>query len=382
MDFESTVTRIYEAAADPGLWPLILHDLGDLVDAAGGIILTRRADAWTGWRCSDLLNSRTTDAWMAPGGGAARTQATARLIAFDRAGFVAENEGFSEKEWLEDSVMSEWCGPLGLHHCAATVIPVPTGDLVLVQLNRRAGKPPFDPADIARLDAFRPHLARAGLLAARWRLERLRAAAQALAIIGLPAAVLDAGGRVLAANELIEAMRPHIAWLPKDRIALIDPAADGMLRRAFAGVTYPATASARSFPSKGAAGDPAVVHLIPISGEARELFGGGLSLLTVTPVATPAAPDAALIQGLFDLTPAEARVARAVTQQKTVDEIASEFDVSKETVRTQIKSLLAKTGCARQLDLAMLLAQTTRGQPQRRQTRPAENSRADFNAGR
>jgi DNA-binding CsgD family transcriptional regulator len=380
MDFESTVTRIYEAAAEPDLWPSVLHELGELVDAAGGIILTRRADSWTGWRCSDLMISRTTDAWMGPGGGAGRTKATSRLIAFDRAGFVAENEGFTEQEWLEDSVMSEWCGPLGLHHCAATAIPVPTGDLVLVQLNRRKGKRPFDQSDIARLDGFRPHLARAGLLAARWRLERLRAAAQALAIIGLPAAVLDASGRVVAANELIEAMRPHISWLPKDRIALLDPAADGMLNRAVTGMAFPTAASARSFPSKGAGGDPAVVHLIPISGAARDLFGGGLSLITVTPVAAPAAPDAALIQGLFDLTPAEARVARAVTQQKTVEEIASEFDVSRETVRTQIKSLLAKTGCARQLDLAMLLAQTTQGQP--RQTRLTENSRAHLNAGR
>lgn len=108
------------------------------------------------------------------------------------------------------------------------------GDLVVMQFNRRTGKEPFDRQAIASLDAFRPHLARAGLLAARWRLQRLRAAAEALALIGLPAAILDADGKVLAANALIEAMASHLTWLPKDRIALADPAANALLRRALA----------------------------------------------------------------------------------------------------------------------------------------------------
>ena len=81
---------------------------------------------------------------------------------------------------------------------------VPNRDMIVVQLNRNAGKLPFNQQDIARLDTYRPYLACAGMLAARWRLERLRAAAEALAMIRLPAAVLDASGKVLAANSLIE----------------------------------------------------------------------------------------------------------------------------------------------------------------------------------
>jgi hypothetical protein len=34
-NFESLVDRIYEAAADPGLWPPVLHDLGTAVEGAG-----------------------------------------------------------------------------------------------------------------------------------------------------------------------------------------------------------------------------------------------------------------------------------------------------------------------------------------------------------
>ncbi|MCQ4188608.1 helix-turn-helix transcriptional regulator [Methylocystis suflitae] len=354
-DYESLVDQIYEAAANPDLWPQALRDLGGAVDAAGGIITTRRADAWTGWRCSGALEPGA-DAYWRKG-----SQANVRLLAFTPAGsgFVTEQDVLTDEEYLADPIMTDYCTPAGLHHAAATVIHVPNGDLVGVQVSRRIGEPQFDREDIARLDAFRPHLARAGFLAARWRLQRLRAATEALAMIGLPAAILDARGKALAANALIDALNAHIVWLPKDRIALVDPAADALLRRAVAEIADPAATSVRSFPSKGAAANPAIVHLIPATGEARDLFGGGFGLLIVTAVTASAAPDAALIQGLFDLTPAEARVARAFAQRKTIDGIAAEFGVSRETIRTQVKSVLAKTGCARQSDLAAILVRTT-----------------------
>ena len=69
-------------------------------------------------------------------------------------------------------------------------------------------------------------------------------------------------------------------------------------------------------------------------------------------------PTAEVLQGLFDLTPAEARVARAIAERRTVEAIAGMLGVSRETVRTQLKSVLAKTGMARQADLAALLAAT------------------------
>jgi hypothetical protein len=53
-------------------------------------------------------------------------------------------------------------------------------------------------------------------------------------------------------------------------------------------------------------------------------------------------PDSVVLQGLFNLTPAEARVARGVAQRLTVDRIAGGLGRSQETVRTQLKAVLAK----------------------------------------
>jgi DNA-binding CsgD family transcriptional regulator len=352
-DYESLVDAIYEAAADADLWPQVMQDLGVAVDGAGGIILTRRTDAWLGWRYSSALEPGA-DAFVT--GGLMRSQATARLLGLDRAGFVSDSEVFGDEEFLSDPMMTEWGAPAGLHHGAATAIHMPTGDFVVVQVNRRKGQPRFDREDLSRLDAFRPHLARAGLLAARWRLQRLRAAAEALALIGLPAAILDADGKVLAANALIEAMTSHLTWLPKDRVALVDTRANVLLRRALADIRDPAATSVRSFPAKGVTETPVVVHLVPATGQTRDLFEGGFGVLTITPLAAPCAPDRALIQGLFDLTAAEARVAGGVAEGLTLDQIAERHGVAVGTIRSQVKSIFAKTGAERQSQLAALLA--------------------------
>lgn len=357
-DHESVIERIYEAATDAGLWSQVLYEVAGTVSAAGGIILTRRADAWTGWRASHTMTAQQTDAWMTS--GSLRSQATARLVCADRAGFVAEHEAFTQDEWLGDTIMTEWCGPLGLHHCAATAIPTPTGDLVVVQFNRLVGKESFDPTDLARLDAFRPHLARAGFLAARWRLHRLRAAAEALALIGLPAAILDSTGKVIAANTLMEDMHSYLTWLPKERIALTDPAANSLLQQALTDIRDPSATSVRSFPAKGATGIPVIAHVIPATGEARDLFDGGYGVLAITPVAGPSPPEKALIQGLFDLTAAEARVAGGVAEGLSLDEIAARHGVAVGTVRSQVKTIFAKTGAERQSQLAALLAAQTK----------------------
>jgi len=360
VDIERVADGIYEAAADPDLWPQVMHDIARSVDAAGGIILTRRSDAWLGWRYSSAM-APGAEAYMRE--GIARSGATQRLLSADRAGFIDAREVFTEEEYLADPLMTEWGTPAGLHHAATTAIHAPSGDLLVVQVNRRIGEPRFSSGDIALLDAVRPHLARAGLLAARWRLQRLRAAAEALALLGLPAVVLDAQGRVLAANSLIEAMKSHVVWLPKDRIALADTAANALLRHAIADISNPAATSVRSFPVKGTEDDTLVAHLIPATGHARDLFDGGFGILAFTPVATPCAPDTALIRGLFDLTAAEARVAGGIAEGLSPEQIAERHGASRETVRHQLKTVFAKTGVARQSQLAALLAAQTRFPP-------------------
>lgn len=107
--------------------------------------------------------------------------------------------------------------------------------------------------------------------------------------------------------------------------------------------------------NRGNGENAVIAHLVPIKRAAHDIFAGAFSVLVVTPLAAPQSPSEDLLNGLFDLTPAEARVARSIVDGKTVESLASNLGLSRETVRTQLKSVLAKTGTDRPSELIHLL---------------------------
>ena len=119
-------------------------------------------------------------------------------------------------------------------------------------------------------------------------------------------------------------------------------------------------APVRSFAVRGADANAAMVaHVIPIRGIGRDIFVRCAGVLVMTPVTLPQAPPVELVQSLFDLTPAEARVARSLSAGETVEKIASIGGVSLNTVRTQVRGVLEKTGCRRQSEVVALLGGIT-----------------------
>ncbi len=153
--------------------------------------------------------------------------------------------------------------PLGIGWGVGTNIAISTGDNVSFVLARRNERGPVEPAFVQKLDELRPHLARSALISARLQLERARAASEALALVGLPALVLNEQGRVLAANHLIEALTGYIHWRAQDHVALKDGGADKLLREAIATLDRENDKAVRSFPVRGAEA-AMVAHILPI----------------------------------------------------------------------------------------------------------------------
>jgi DNA-binding CsgD family transcriptional regulator len=147
----------------------------------------------------------------------------------------------------------------------------------------------------------------------------------------------------------------YISWRAFDRISLRDKAADNLLRDAIAAIDV-AGGSVRSFPVRDAGAEAMMVaHVIPIRLSAREIFVRFVAALVLTPVTLPQAPPVELVQSLFDLMPAEARVARSLAAGETVETIASARGVSQNTIRAHVRDVLEKTGCNRQVDIVALL---------------------------
>jgi PAS domain-containing protein len=140
-----------------------------------------------------------------------RSQRFTRLCGARPPGFLREVDIFTKEElrsapYLLDPLYRDVIYPRGLGCAAVTTFVLPTQERVLVSFEREIARGPVEPDALERLNTLRPHIARGALVAARLQLEKARAASATLAALGLPALVLDDKGKVLAANQLIEAL--------------------------------------------------------------------------------------------------------------------------------------------------------------------------------
>jgi PAS domain-containing protein len=319
------VDRIYECSLVPELWPGVLDELGRIAEGTGGALWIAKADLqyWTASPGSlERAGRLVKEGWFWRG------QIMARTFAARPAGFLTDLDVLTPDELDQEPIIRDYFRPQGFGWFVGTVVPIPTGENVSIILTRRTERGPVERAVVQKLDELRPHLARSALMSARLQLERARIASETLAALGLPALVLSEQGKVLAANSLIEALTGYVRWRAQDRVSLKDRAADRLLHDAIAAINV-AGGAVRSFPVRDTGAEAMMVaHVIPIRLSARDIFVRCAAALVLTPVTTPQAPPVELVQSLFDLTPAEARVARGLAAGERVEAIAASRGVS------------------------------------------------------
>ena len=349
--------RIYEAAFVPELWPGILHDMAQSIEAEGTLLFCARKgtnQSLVSEDIAELVNSFNVEGW------AQCNSRAARLLQNSSRGFVSDFDLFTEDEMLAQPMYVDFLRPKGFGWGAATIIHMPSGDDLIFSMEKRYIKGPVDRSALDYLDALGPHLARAAFLSSRLEFERITAAVEALQMAGLRSAVLGFDGKVLASNSLLEEFTTQVRLGASDRVIFAHRPANVLLAEAIkaAGDSSGRRAlSSRSFPLPQSGDAPAaIVHLIPVRGKARDIFTRAAFLLIVTPVDRTRVPAAETIQGLFDLSPAEARIARCLAAGGNVAAVARQLCLSPETVRSHIKSILSKSGTARQTDFVAAIA--------------------------
>ena len=352
---EDLIESIYEAAAVPTLWPDVLSRVSERVKGSGGVLLAAR-NGYDRLISSPNL-AHAVDEFMNDG-WAARDPRLPRALALNHPGFINDGDLLTDEEIATNEVYANFFRPHGIGYMAATMIHSPSGDFIGAVFERHQDDGPVPRETVAFLDTLRPHLARASLLAFRIGFEQARAQAEALQAMGLPAAVLRHNGGILAANALFQALIPAVAQDRRNRVVLTNGNADGLLAATLAqyrggGLTM--GSASIPLPAQDER-PPMIVHVVPVRGAAHDIFSQSAMLLLITPVDRAAVPTAEVLQGLFDLTPAEARVARGVGLAQSIDALAIAQGVSRETVRSQLKQVLAKTGLGRQAELVSLLA--------------------------
>jgi DNA-binding CsgD family transcriptional regulator len=251
----------------------------------------------------------------------------------------------------------------GIRDIAGLVLQADRERLTLFSL--LCAEPPHRPSTRMRrlLERLAPHLQRAVALAQRFdeAREATRLAEGALEVLSVGVLALDAGGRILHANE--QARR-----ILEAGDALFD--SPGGVRGIHASDTQRLRAALR----RVAAGDAPQGEVVRL----ERVDGAPYAAIVRSPAQLPAdgalirarcaavvflldpdhgaAPSLSLLTHLYGLTPAEARLAVALASGETLAEIAEGRGLRKSTVRTQLLGVFAKTGTDRQSALVGLLS--------------------------
>jgi DNA-binding CsgD family transcriptional regulator len=357
------IDEIYEAAILPEKWESVLDRLAEMANAEGTLLFAAGPGV-PRWLASPAIES-TIEEWTRSRWYLDNPRGQ-RLVPLSEPRFLTDLDALTIEEVDASDYYTELLRPRGLGWCVGTSIRSPSGDTLVFSIEKAHNKGPVPRAVAESLDELRPHLARSALLSGRLGLSRVKTAVTTLDLIGLPAAGLTATGRVVSANKRFFACG-GINIGAGDAVQFESKPAQALLMEAISNTSNSRVGFGRSIPVSGTKREPPfVAHVVPLRGAGLDVFVGSLSIIYITSVIPNSSPSPELLQALFDLTPAEARLASQLTTGKSVEEIALSNGLSHNTIRTHLKSVFLKTGVQRQAELVSLLGgQQTRDQAER-----------------
>ncbi len=347
---DDMIGRIYEAALMPDRWPMLLDQLAHSVGAIGGT-LGRHLDSDPHLILSPGVRP-LAEAFIA-GGYHVDNARTAPLTRIDHPGFLTDYDIHSDEDRATMPVYRDFLTPAQADKGAGTLIMGTANDRIVLTVEGFSDRDTLERA-VPWLDMLRPHLARAAILAAELQLRECRSIVEAFGRIGAGAAILGRRGEVVARNHRFGSQLDVGLIEQRDRLRFANRASDAAFLSALGSVTSTGKGASVAIRDELGIG-VAALHLVPVRRSAHEVFAGATIIAVVARPAIDAAPDARLIQTLFDLTPTEARVARAISSGGTVDAIAKSTGKSVETIRSHLKRVYSKTSTSRQNELAVLL---------------------------
>lgn len=359
--FDSLLQKIYDGVMEPTGFQRFVQCFVEVFELKAAMMLT-----------ANLETGESKGIWVAGMGPEWIEQYAINFVGEDMlaqhmssapvAHFYATNLDLNAHEFIDSRFYREWVVPQNIAYASGAIVLKEGPWCSQIVLQRRPDQPPFSREQLEQCNRLIPHLQRAIQMRQRFGELQLGEASigAGLDVIAMPSLLVDEFGKVGYANGAARDMLEAAQCLRLD---------DGHLRTNRHELTrrlnveiMAAVCASRGditqapgmvlLPRPGLRPLILMVSPLRLSG-ASEIKGGAIVFIydaQTTPTIT-----ADLVQRLFDLSEAEAELAVALCAGRTLDEAATARGTSLHTVRSQLKSLFAKTGTNRQADLIVLM---------------------------
>ncbi len=359
-DLYRMIDSLYETVLTPDAWKAALRQLTELFDGRAAHFMLW--DQPTNGALFSMMWGDATDQAMRDyakhyGGLDCRREVVERLPVGQ---WLLCHEHFDERFVRRNEFYNDFLLPYEVRYMAGARLLDAGGVQGLIGVFRAPGQSPFAGEDIAVLEVLQGHLCRAARLnhqAARLGLQGAGCAA-VLDKLDVPILVVSASGRVMFANGAAEALlaKGETLKVRDGRLVAARHADTQRLDAVMAETLMHRRAGTLRLRSSSCPAPHEVAVLpLPAHEPIAGLWQAPLALITVSAPGQSRSLSPGALGAWFGLTAAESRLAQALLDGHTPAEFCVQARVSLATVRSQLRSLFAKTQTRRQAELVRLL---------------------------
>jgi DNA-binding CsgD family transcriptional regulator len=359
--FDPLIEQIYGAIGRPELWGDVLADITARMKGERALIYIHDLKAnrllfSAGYRVDPKYIALYEEKHLAGPLLPRIMQLTAGSLLTDK------NPIMTAADMRQSTFYRDVLAPLNVYYASVSIILRQQDALGMLWVARSHDAGIFGDEEGSAVLPFVPHLCRAAQLHYRFLATELERAAAASALDRLTHAVVicDGKARVIFANapakKLLAGKRG--LRLVADRLAGATAAQSNALVDAIGAIAMRERNTASVVLESA---DETFRVLISRASAELRLGARPQADLVLVSFSDPAADQAAsaeVLKEMLQLTGSEARVTLGLAHGKTMDDIAADFDVSLNTVRTHVASAFAKTQTSRQADLVRVVLRT------------------------
>ncbi|WP_420102887.1 helix-turn-helix transcriptional regulator [Bosea sp. (in: a-proteobacteria)] len=345
--------QLLDAATDPAAWQAALETIARQTGAKGAALLTVKGQGplvLPTQGMGELAQRYVADGWYQ------RDFRYAGVPTMRQRGWMVDQDFVTAEQMDRMDYYQEFLRPLGFGWFAG--LGITTGDdLWCLTLQRGAEAGAFLDQDQRAFARLVPVASRAATLARELEFNRLDGMADAIEIMRRAAFFIDRFGKVVRMTAAAEAMVGRVIELRAGKLRL-GQGGEALERHLSAAIWPELAADAAALEPvaiRRPGAHPLILRAVRLRGDSRGFFVPAVAVLMVTDLDERAPAPLPHLDALFDLTPAEVRLAGALLGRFSLVDAAAALRLTHETARTQIKSVYAKTGTGSQAELIDLL---------------------------
>lgn len=365
---DALVAAIYEAVLVPDTWRDVIAGIKNLMQAPAGCFMTPYDFSLLPLWSTDDISDAAVDSYTRYFHSVEIYRPAIVAAKFPRV-FLSDRH-MADQEILDSEYYRDFLRHFGIMRFASVICGERDAGnglpLFSLSLYRAPEQTPFSSEEERLLQQLHGHIERAARLSvqnfrARLVLESLDGV---LTMNDMAICLLNSDGRLQFMNHAADAV-----FAARDGLQLVagqircPPATQSQWQRALA--------EARPAPGRAAVAAALRVrrpsgradHLLSLTPLPEKMTGTCGLLLQIIDGSTTLQRESACWQAWFGLTVAEQRLCTALLTGEDVGTCAEHLGIARSTARTQLKSVMQKTGCRRQAQLMAVLMRST-GKPE------------------